>query len=73
MIPCKECIALAACRQKNDVDCQPLYDWLRHTDNDGSELFFIEGIVECFPGLRGFSRYLPPPCHTVFFIYNDEE
>jgi hypothetical protein len=29
MIPCNECIALAACRYKKDIDCQMLFDWIK--------------------------------------------
>ena len=30
MIPCKECIVLAVCRQKSIVECDKLHEYLTH-------------------------------------------
>jgi hypothetical protein len=43
MIPCKDCLVLAACRHKEEVDCGKLYDWIgNHRDVAG-------GLVDYLP------------------------
>jgi hypothetical protein len=28
MIPCKDCLVLAACRHKEKIECNEIYDWI---------------------------------------------
>ena len=76
MIPCKECIALAACRLKNDVDCKILYEWLRDIKHNKIITEFKQGnITNCFPGLMSFSRFPrdSADAYTVFFTYEEDK
>lgn len=72
-IPCKECIALAACRYKDHIQCKNLYDWIRYTNSADLKRYFKHRIHESFPGLFGFHRFAPGLSdYTVYFVYNDD-
>ena len=38
IIPCKDCIALAACRYKKTIFCDLLYEYIHANKNYGTEL-----------------------------------
>jgi len=37
-IPCKDCLVLAACKQREEVECSDLYDWIDVNININAEL-----------------------------------
>jgi hypothetical protein len=45
-IPCKDCLLLAACKQKQKVECNLLYDWV-------DEMYKIKNVY------REVINYLP--------------
>ena len=50
MIPCKECLILAICRNKDRIECSLLYKWLNHG------VYSVKDAEECFPSLMYFHR-----------------
>ena len=67
VMPCKECLVLPSCRQKDSVMCHLLSDWLIEKGDlikKRENLIYLE---ECFPGVTFFVRYAIFKEHTVYF------
>ena len=62
MIPCKECLVLALCKHKIEIDCPLLYNWVERKYNKQHE----KEVDDCFPNLGYFHLGL---FHRVYFHY----
>jgi hypothetical protein len=38
IIPCKDCLVLAACRHKEEIDCGALYEWIEMNRSTAGKL-----------------------------------
>ena len=55
MIPCKECITLAACRNKKEIDCPLLSDWYNENktkESDSATTVASNIILSMLPNIK---------------------
>ena len=64
MIPCNECIVLAACKNRTSVDCDKLYDWVRKAKHQQQ---MMKEIKTLFSDVN--MVYLSSSCNTKSVIF----
>ena len=71
-IPCKECLVLPMCRNKKELECSMLYDWV------GDDLKTTNELIDMFPNkatLMGKSIILEngEGGYKIRFLYANSE
>ena len=78
-IPCKTCIALAACVAKEEIDCSLVYDILRKEIriNEGSKVGKIcvqtrAELQVAFPNMKTITHRIAGNPRLIFKGFNDD-